>query len=386
MIRAGRGLDRGVIEVDRLVDLVPDELDTDTMKPVDFTKLGHGIIRSSPALQAELRSLASFASRQVIHLTREITLNRRRAQQGWPPSKAISAAKFVKRIVPAVAQVLGYFSMVLDIEGVEELDDLVAMDGDYLLSFAASINLLQMGPSVMEERMDALSDVVQFLSVRRGSLNERLFLFAVTLKDLGRRLSDLRPRAPRFADQSILENSERYLGGFYDLLHHFQLRLRHMTDAAIARQQNLCYCIRALVMIAFMTPFLGGHRAQTVARLQVSDGPCITCGEGQCRGNRVVLSEGNTVRVIISHHKNQLAGRTRAIIDYAVEDSRVADLLRVYLRVARPRLHGHVDNPNPAGGGGGAAGAARAEGVSDHDRVHTTNDHVLLTSRARELT
>ena len=349
----------GVIETGKLEDFVPDELDPATMKAGDMTRLGGMILRNSKSLLADLDELAQFGSLAVVNLTMVFVLNRRRRAMNLPNYKGISENKMLERIIPTIQQILGFFSEVLDIEGVKTLDELVAADGEHLLAYAASLNALEAGPTVMEMRMDALSEVVQFLSVRNGCVDERLFTFSLSLKDLGRHLATLRPRAPRFADQGLLERADEHFAEFYRLLRYLQIELAHMSDDAIRRKMTLCYCIRAFALTAFMTPFLGGHRGQTVARIQASDDKhCITCGHARCPGNRVkVLGEkgtrdGNKIRVTLAHHKNQLAGRTRAVIDYTVEDERLADLLRVYMRVVRPALHARVLRRNVGGGEG----------------------------------
>jgi hypothetical protein len=76
----------------------------------------------------------------------------------------------------------------------------------------------------------------------------------------------------------------------------------------------------------------------------------------------------------MAHHKNELAGRTRRIIDFTSPDRVLAKLLLLYLKSARPLLHSGADaevdellalegaGAGPGGAGEGAGRLAAADG------------------------
>lgn len=197
------------------------------------------------------------------------------------------------------------------------------------------------------------------MSVRRGYIHDGHFTFSVALRDLGKELARSMPRAPRFADLDVRDTADQLLQRHYRLVQHLTQRpLREVqTDPRIAVK------VRAALLTALTGPLLGSQRAQSIARMQATDGPCITCGEARCGSNRIrVLGPpgtpaGGRVHVLISHHKNELAGRTRAPIEYTVEDPYLAELVRRYVSAARTLLHEpflpELDNPWGAGGPSG---------------------------------
>jgi hypothetical protein len=157
------------------------------------------------------------------------------------------------------------------------------------------------------QRLDAISEVITFMSVRRGTLNNDLFGFALSVKELGKQMSRLTPRAPRFADHDLLDDAEGKMEALYT-------RTKLLVARPLERVKDNfteAFCIRAFLMTMLMSPFLGSQRAQTVARFQATATACITCGHAECRSNRIWLTDHNTIKVVVSHHKNELAGKTR---------------------------------------------------------------------------
>lgn len=377
---------------------MPDELDPTVTRCADWTSQGRLWIDNSPALAADINEFYKFGLKSTVSFVALLVLNRARGAVGLAAYAGFSEAKWRTRLLPALQQLVGFLGEVLDVDA-SGLDDLLEDGGGRrLFAYAASVRVMRMGGSVVEERLDAVAEVVQYLAVRRGVVNKGLLELSLSLKELGKRVGQLIPRAPRFADEELLRDPIGLLTDMRELVTQF---LEVHSEDNVRESWALAVGVRQCLLIYLMTPLGGSHRAQTLARLQVdAEGPCVTCGDLRCRGNRIVFIPGDqggagaeaevedperepwrrrippaSVRLVIAHHKNSLAGRTRAIIEFASKDVILAELLRMYTTIARPILHapvleeeeeeeeaseseGEGEGEEVEGAGGGGAGPA----------------------------
>lgn len=166
-----------------------------------------------------------------------------------------------------------------------------------------------------KQRLDAISEIVQFVAVGEGGyIRHELIKLAFSLKDLAKQMAQTVPRAPRFADADLLDRAEPLIASFYAGASEF---VERNGLEQISGSRPLATECRGYLLSMLMLPFMGSQRAQTVAQLTLprpdddDERPCATCGDRRCLGNQLLLEPAGTVRVRISHHKNQLAGRTR---------------------------------------------------------------------------
>lgn len=156
-----------------------------------------------------------------------------------------------------------------------------------------------------------MAEVVMFQAVRGGTVRVEYMKFALSLKDLAHQLARSIPRAPRFADADLLEGSERHMAAFYKQVAQF---LDAHDVASVSTNMTAARTCRDYLLTATQTVLFGAQRGQSVSRLQVEESEgCLKCGEARCKGNRIVRLDNGAakLRVIISHHKNELARRTR---------------------------------------------------------------------------
>ena len=167
------------------------------------------------------------------------------------------------------------------------------------------------------QRLTALAEVIQFLAVKSGSVRTEYVRFALSLKDLAQQVARTIPRAPRYADAELLDKAETMFADFY---REAALFVADHTVGDVAASVELASTCRSFFLAATQTPLFGSQRGQSVARMQVAGADvCNRCKRPQCRGNRIEINEeeGKT-RVIVSHHKNELAGRTQVSIELEI--------------------------------------------------------------------
>lgn len=137
----------------QLDNYTPDDLDPTVMNATDWLQLGkiltlrHG--EESPLVQ-EIHRFTKFGSASSISLPRVFTLNNYLRSMGRPSYGGFSDEKLNKRILPAIYQVVGFCSEVLDFE-VQTFEDILMDDGAVLLSYAAALKAMKVGSSLVEE-------------------------------------------------------------------------------------------------------------------------------------------------------------------------------------------------------------------------------------------
>lgn len=147
---------RCLVDVQQLDNYTPDELDPTVMKAVDWLKLGRTLIQregEDGSMVAEIKQLALFASTSSISLPRVFSLNNYLRSLGRPSYIGASNEKLQKRILPAVFQLVGFSSEVLDHE-VRLLEDLMVDDGALVLQYASALKVMGVGSSLVEEVSD----------------------------------------------------------------------------------------------------------------------------------------------------------------------------------------------------------------------------------------
>lgn len=387
------GAMRRALDAKSLEELVPEELDQETMTCESWTRLGTHLLRLSPGLREDIKELTAFGVRSSPSMARVLLLNRMRRNDGLPAFKGFSLNKLETRIVPAIKQLAGFCSEVLDTT-LHSLDDVMRGDGELVLSYAASCHVLRMGPTVIEERLDALSEILQFVAVRHGRADCAVLQFSRTVKDLGTQLAAVRPPQPRFANMELLGRVEPIYEHYNKLVD----SLVKQDPASFRSNYDLCFVLRAATLIGFMTPFMGGQRAQTVVRIQANSGPCVTCGHTACPGNRIKVVHGpvpgepgsKRLLVTLTHHKNELAGRTRAPINYSIKDPKFVELWIRYCKFAIPVLHGRPAVPEPLAPRYAAPAAVRVRGqaqaaaVAVAARPDDPRNYAFLTVRPKD--
>jgi hypothetical protein len=228
------------------------------------------------------------------------------------------------------------------------------------------------------QRLESLSEIAQFVAVRRGQVNKMAMEGALAFRELGRRLGQLKPRAPRFADAELLENPMEVLACLRATGRSLVEAYDDAVDAesgapaapgreGMAQAREAAEGIRAALITYLLSPLAGAQRGQVLARLQFAEadvepgrqrekkhkkkkrriagpggGCCNTCLHLNCPGNRLTVlepAEGaqqqcRSVHFTISHHKNELAGRTQVrIVSYRIVSYRIVSYRIVSYRI-----------------------------------------------------